>query len=163
MNAIVRGIDVGFGNTKFVTASANGKVDCAHFASLAFFGHTDEVADSMGEKRRTVQVPVDGLFYEVGPDVELAAERFRSRQLHDGYTQTPESRAFTIGALPYMKVQTVDPRDDRNLRGRQEGEQYVRERPDLFQPGEGAPMSATEPEKASRCAEFRKKRRCASR
>ena len=41
MNPIVRAIDVGFGNTKFVTASANGKVDCAHFASLAFFGHTD--------------------------------------------------------------------------------------------------------------------------
>ncbi len=41
MNAIVRAIDVGFGYTKFVTASANGKVDCAHFASLAFFGHTD--------------------------------------------------------------------------------------------------------------------------
>ena len=99
MNPIVRAIDVGFGNTKFVTASANGKVDCAHFASLAFFGHADEVADSMGERRRTVQVSVDGLFYEVGPDVDLAADRFRSRQLHDGCTQTPEYRAFTGGAL----------------------------------------------------------------
>jgi plasmid segregation protein ParM len=73
MNAIVRVSDVGFGNTKFDTASANSKVDCAHFASLAFFGHSGEVADSMGEKCRTVQVPVDGLLYEVGPDVELAA------------------------------------------------------------------------------------------
>ena len=41
MNPIVRAIDVGFGNTKFVTACANGKVDCSHFASLVFFGHTD--------------------------------------------------------------------------------------------------------------------------
>ncbi len=91
MNSIVRAIDVGFGNTKFVTASANGKVDCAHFASLAFFGHTDEAADSMGGKHRTIQVPVDGLFYEVGPEVELAADRFRSRQLHDGCRRRPST------------------------------------------------------------------------
>ncbi len=108
MNAIVRAIDVGFGYTKFVTASASGKVDCGHFSSLAFYGHSDEAEDSMGGKRRTIQVPVDGLFYEVGPDVELAADRFRSRQLHDGYPQTPEYRAFTAGALHYMKVETVD-------------------------------------------------------
>ncbi len=108
MSIVIRAIDVGFGHTKYVTASTDGRVDCAHFPSLAFFGHTDESTDSMGGKRRTVQVPVDGLFYEVGPDVELAADRFRSRQLHDGYTQTPEYRAFTIGALRYMKVDTVD-------------------------------------------------------
>ena len=108
MSAIVRAIDVGFGYTKFVTASTNGKVDCGHFSSLAFYGHSDEAEDSMGGRRRTIQVPVDGLFYEVGPDVELAADRFRSRQLHDGYTQTPEYRAFTTGALHYMKVETVD-------------------------------------------------------
>ena len=36
MNPIGRAIDVGLGNTKRHTASANGKVDSAHFASLAF-------------------------------------------------------------------------------------------------------------------------------
>ena len=108
MSIVVRAIDVGFGHTKYVTASSNGKVDCAHFPSLAYFGHSEESADSMGGRRRTVQVPVDGLLYEVGPDVELAADRFRSRQLHDGYTETAEYRAFTIGALNYMKVETID-------------------------------------------------------
>ena len=34
--------------------------------------------ESMGGRRRTVQVPVDGLLYEVGPDVEFAADRFLS-------------------------------------------------------------------------------------
>jgi plasmid segregation protein ParM len=89
MGIVVRAIDVGFGNTKYVTASAQGQVDCAHFPSLAYFRHDEVPVESMGGRRRTVQVPVDGLLYEVGPDVEFAADRFRSRQLHDGYTQTP--------------------------------------------------------------------------
>ena len=84
MSIVVRAIDVGFGHTKYVTATTNGRVDCTHFPSLAYFGHAEEPVESMGGKRRTVQVPVDGLLYEVGPDVELAADRFRSRQLHDG-------------------------------------------------------------------------------
>ena len=108
MSIVVRAIDVGFGNTKYVAASAGGQVDCGHFPSLAYFAHDEEPVDSMGGKRRTIQVPLDGLFYEVGPDVEFAADRFRSRQLHDGYTETAEYRAFTIGALHYMKVERID-------------------------------------------------------
>ena len=108
MSIVVRAIDVGFGNTKYATASAQGQVDCAHFASLAYFGQDEIPVDSMGGRRRTVQVPVDGLLYEVGPDVEFAADRFRSRQLHDGYTQTAEYRALATGALHFMKVETVD-------------------------------------------------------
>ena len=108
MSIVVRAIDVGFGNTKYVTASAMGRVDCAHFPSLAYLVHDEEPVESMGGKRRTVQVPVDDLRYEVGPDVEFAADRFRSRQLHDGFTETAEYRAFTTAALHYMKVETVD-------------------------------------------------------
>lgn len=107
MNAIVRAIDVGRGNTKFTTQTLAGRVECEHFASLAFFSHTDKSSD-IGGRRRTVAVPVQGLFYEVGPDVELAADRFRMRQLHDHYFETPEYRALTAGALYYMKVNEVD-------------------------------------------------------
>jgi plasmid segregation protein ParM len=107
MNAIVRAIDVGRGNTKFTKQSVLGRVDCDHFPSLAFFSHTDKSSD-IGGGRRTVSVPVEGLYYEVGPDVELAADRFRMRQLHDHYFETPEYRALTTGALHYMKVDEVD-------------------------------------------------------
>jgi plasmid segregation protein ParM len=107
MNAIVRAIDVGRGNTKFTKQSVPGRVECNHFASLAFFSHTDQSND-IGGRRRTVSVPVEGLYYEVGPDVELAADRFRTRQLHDHYFETPEYRALTAGALHYMKVDEVD-------------------------------------------------------
>lgn len=107
MSAIVRAIDVGRGNTKFTKQSTAGRVDCDHFPSLAFFSHADKSND-IGGRRRTVSVPVDSLYYEVGPDVELATDRFRTRQLHDHYFETPEYRALTAGALHYMKVDEVD-------------------------------------------------------
>jgi plasmid segregation protein ParM len=108
MGPTVRAIDVGFGNTKFVTASTAGKVDCSHFPSLAFYSLSDKPGDVIGGRRRTVCIPVDGLYYEVGHDVELAADRFRSRQLHDGYIETAEYRALMAGALSYMKLDRVD-------------------------------------------------------
>ena len=56
MSIVVRAIDVGFGNTKYVTASAQDQVDCAHFASLAYFGQDEIPVDSMGGRRRTTEV-----------------------------------------------------------------------------------------------------------
>ncbi|RTL32483.1 MAG: PRTRC system protein D [Burkholderiales bacterium] len=108
MASIIRAIDVGFGNTKYVTTSAAGKIDCAHFPSIAYFMFGDVNQDAMGTKRRTVAPHVDGLYYEVGPDVELASDRFRGRNLHDGFSETPEYRALLAGALHYMKVDRVD-------------------------------------------------------
>src|SRR4051794_15096480 len=104
MGVIVRAIDVGFGNTKFVTESVDGRVRCSHFPSLAFFSKDARKADDIGGKRRTVSVPVDGLVYEVGPEVELAADRYRGREFHASYTETQEYRALMAGALHYMKV-----------------------------------------------------------
>ena len=53
MSIVVRAIDVGFGNTKYVTASAQGQLDCAHFPSLAYFKHEEDPGEVMGGKRRT--------------------------------------------------------------------------------------------------------------
>jgi plasmid segregation protein ParM len=53
-------------------------------------------------------VKVGGLWYEVGPDVELAADGFVGRNYHDDYMRTPEYRAFTAGALHFMRVDRVD-------------------------------------------------------
>ena len=108
MAPVVRAIDLGFGNTKYVTASSMGKVECRHFPSQAFYTLNAKGIDALGGKRNTVCVPVEGVFYEVGPDVELAAERFRARPLHDGYTETAEYRALMAGALHFMNVDTID-------------------------------------------------------
>ena len=108
MEPIVRAVDVGFGNTKYITTSSPSKMECSHFPSLAFYTLHDKSLDTLGAKRKTVCIPIDGIFYEVGAEVELAADRFRVRPLHDGYTETAEYRALLSGALHYMKVDTID-------------------------------------------------------
>ena len=108
MEAIVRAIDVGFGNTKYVVAAQGGRVECAHFASIAYDSAHDNTGDALGSKRKTVCVPVGGMWYEVGPDVALAADGFVGRNHHDDYMRTHEYRAFTAGALHFMKVDRVD-------------------------------------------------------
>lgn len=108
MRTLVRAIDVGFGNTKYVMASEGGKVECSHFPSVSYFGGVDKGNDAMGGKRRTVNVPIGEIFYTVGPDVELAADRFRPSNQDDEFTATKEYRAFVGGALHFMKVDRVD-------------------------------------------------------
>lgn len=107
MNLVVRAIDVGFGNTKFVTGASGSKVTSASFPSMCVRS-TDEDNAGVGGRRRTVMVPVGGFFYEVGPEVELGAQRHRSRTQHDGFTETHEYKALMAGALHYMKVDKVD-------------------------------------------------------
>lgn len=108
MSLIVRAIDVGFGNTKYVKASAGGRVECAHFPSIAFDSISDAAGEPLGGRRNTVCVPVGDLWYEVSPEVSLAADGFVGRNYHDDYLRTPEYRAFMAGALRLMRVDRVD-------------------------------------------------------
>ena len=48
MSTVVRAIDVGFGTTKFVTTSEEGKVECSHFPSVSYFGGVDKLVDAEG-------------------------------------------------------------------------------------------------------------------
>ena len=108
MTPIVRAIDVGRQNTKYVLAATDERIECALFPSLAFHSTSDPTVDLLGGKRKTVAIPVDGVYYEVGPDVELAADRFRMRLLQDNYMDTREYSALWRGALAFMKVDVVD-------------------------------------------------------
>lgn len=108
MEMIVRAVDVGFGNTKYVTGWAGDDIRCACFPSVAYPSARDLSTVPAAERRKTVAVPIDGLFYEVGPEVSLAAESFRATQLHNRYTETPEYAALLRGALGMMKVGAID-------------------------------------------------------
>ena len=108
METIVRAVDVGFGNTKYVGACAGTDIRCGSFPSVAYPSARDLSAVPAAERRKTVAVPIDGLFYEVGPEVNLAADTFRATQMHDAYTETPEYAALLRGALNLMKVGTID-------------------------------------------------------
>lgn len=108
MEPIVRAVDVGFGNTKYVSGVAGSEIRCASFPSLAYPSARDPTTLPAAERRRTVAVPINGLFYEVGADVKLAADAFRATQLHDRYSETPEYLALLRGALAMMRVGSID-------------------------------------------------------
>ena len=108
MELIVRAVDVGSGNTKFVTAAAGTDIRCASFPSVAYPSSDDTPSWPASERKKTVCIPIGPLFYEVGPDVSLAADTFRAKQLHDEYTETPEYMALLRGALSMMKLSRID-------------------------------------------------------
>lgn len=111
MELIVRSIDVGFGNTKFVTGVGGGRasdIRCASFPSRAYPSPRDPSRALGSEGRRTFAIPIGGLYYEVGPDVMLAADAFRATEIHGDYIDTPQYLALARGALRAMKVRAID-------------------------------------------------------
>ena len=112
MDLIVRAVDVGSGNTKFVTSvvtSASGAdIRCVSFPSVAYPSSDGLPSWPSGDRRKTKFIPIGALFYEVGPEVALAADTFRAKQLHDEYTESPEYMALLRGALGMMKVSHID-------------------------------------------------------
>lgn len=108
MTLTVRAVDVGSGNTKFISAAAGVDVRCLSFPSIAYPSIDGRPGWAVGDRRRTILTPVGSLFYEVGPDVALAADTFRARQLHDDYTLSPEYMALLRGALAMMKLSQID-------------------------------------------------------
>lgn len=105
---IVRAIDVGYGNTKYTLGGERANVRCAHFPSQAYPGLMDQTRDALGGQRKTVAIPLNGLFYEVGPEIALAGNAFRGSHGHDRYIETPEYLALMRAALRYMKVEHID-------------------------------------------------------
>lgn len=108
MDQIVRAIDVGYGQTKFVSGWDGTDVSVSCFPSLAYPHLTDPLESLGADTRKTVLVPLQDRFYEVGPDVHLVSDGFRPSQIHDNYIFTPEYLALTRGALSLMNVETVD-------------------------------------------------------
>jgi plasmid segregation protein ParM len=108
MQYVVRAVDVGFGNTKYVSNVIGNEIRCANFPSIAYPSIREPSTQPGFERRKTVAIPINGLFYEVGPEVELAVGTFRSTQLHDRYTEAPEYLALLRGALAMMKLPVID-------------------------------------------------------
>lgn len=109
MEPIVRAVDVGRGNTKFISGIKNGELRCEMFPSQAHPSEVAVEAEAWGTRRKTVGIPAGGLVYEVGPDVHLAADVFNANVLqHDRYCDTPEYLALLLGALHYMQVDHID-------------------------------------------------------
>lgn len=99
---IVRSLDVGYGNTKFIVDERGG---CRLFASLAPRAETAPSRSAAMQQRHTTVVFVDGQGYEVGPDSILFSE---APLLHRDYIETAQYRALVYGALDAMQVSRLD-------------------------------------------------------
>jgi plasmid segregation protein ParM len=108
MEPIVRAIDVGYGNTKYVVSAERGQVKCAHFPSIAPVASGRDLAAALGRKRKTVEIPSGGLTYEIGPDAGLADDVFSTRNMDNDYLLSPEYLALARGAMHYMRVERID-------------------------------------------------------
>lgn len=105
---IVRAIDVGYGITKFTLGGPRGAAKCMHFPSRAYFTVGDQSGLELGGPRKTVAIPLQGIFYEVGPEINLTADAVPATHGHDRYVETPEYLALMRGALRYMNVPHID-------------------------------------------------------
>ena len=103
---IVRAIDIGYGNTKFITAAHAHGVECALFPSRAPAESRSAMGDDAGLMSRANDiVSVDDVRYEVGPDTRLFDA---PRILHEDYTTAPEYLALYKAALGKMGTEHID-------------------------------------------------------
>jgi len=107
MSSIVRAIDVGHKNVKSVIKTGEAIV-CRVFPACAPVASGRDLSDTLGRKRRTIVVDVDGITYEVGPDASLAGTTVPAHNMDDDYCLSDEYLALVRGALAFMKVVTVD-------------------------------------------------------
>lgn len=106
---VVRAIDVGYGNTKFVSLLTNGDIQCGLFPSLApQASNGPDLAAGLMQRRNTVVVDVDGVKYEVGKDAKLAQDSSHGRILDPEYSMSDPHMALIRGALYYMGQPTID-------------------------------------------------------
>ena len=109
MQHVVRAIDVGFGYTKYVTHVEGNAITCDHFPSLVAASVIDPADRSWGGPRDTIALRVGQMFYEAGPDIDLALGNFRPQLPRtDDYVQSPEYLALLRIAMDYMRVDTID-------------------------------------------------------
>jgi hypothetical protein len=87
-----------------LTSLSGADIRCVSIPSVAHPSSDGLPSWPSGDRRKTMFIPIGALFNEVGPGVALAADTFRARQLHDEYTESPESMALLRGALGMMKV-----------------------------------------------------------
>jgi plasmid segregation protein ParM len=69
MEAIVRAVDVGFGQTNFITGVGGfggGDIRCAGMASLSYTCRRNPATRPAADRRKTIPVPVYSLICEVG-------------------------------------------------------------------------------------------------
>lgn len=99
---VIRAIDVGYGNTKYIASSINGQAVADHFPSIVHRPSDDEDG-SFAESPYIYRVTVEEQVYHVGPGLDAVFEG-GVRTLHENFIETDGYMALVYGALSQMDV-----------------------------------------------------------
>ena len=102
---VIRAVDVGYGNTKYIRNVIDGIAVADHFPSIVNRPSVNK--NSFQESEDIYQVVVNGNTYEVGPGVDAALEG-GVRIMHDNYIETEDYMALLYGAISQMNVDVID-------------------------------------------------------
>lgn len=102
---VIRAVDVGYGNTKYIRDVVDGLAVADHFPSIVNRPNVNR--RSFEESADIYQVMVNGNQYEVGPGIDPALEG-GVRIMHDNYIETEDYMALMYGALSQMNVDIID-------------------------------------------------------
>jgi len=107
---IVRAIDVGYGNTKFIAYHKHGApIQCSIFPSITpHASGGDDLNGGIFQRRNTVKIDIKGVIYEVGKDSRLAQDASYGRALTSDYSLSDAYMALVRGAIFYMGVPHID-------------------------------------------------------
>ncbi|HET9644217.1 MAG TPA: PRTRC system protein D [Burkholderiaceae bacterium] len=105
---IVRAIDVGYRNCKYVEKVDGDRIVCQTFPSIAPVASDRDLGVDRSTRRNTMVVPVGNVRYEVGAEAALAQAADETHNLDDTYVLTDPYLALVRGALRQMRVPRVD-------------------------------------------------------
>lgn len=109
--AVIRSIDVGYGNTKFCFGkSETNALKCRHFPSIASVSSGIDKGAGVMAKRDLIEVFVENNRFLVGKDSldTLSARDDKERTLLNNYIDTPQYLALFRGALYYLAELNID-------------------------------------------------------
>ncbi|MEX3991347.1 PRTRC system protein D [Paraburkholderia sp. EG286A] len=112
MKTPVFAVDVGYGNTKYAYRDVNGAVTSGIFPSLAPLAASRTLSaygESVFPTRKVAKISIEGIEYEVGPDVPITAAYGRTgRALADAYVSTDNYAALLFGAFHFAGVTHIE-------------------------------------------------------
>lgn len=104
MKQIVRAIDVGYGNTKFIKQHVYGRdIECDLYPSFAPLASHNDLSSGVLQRRNTIIVRVNESDYEIGKDSRLALGTSHGRTMDDKFATSDDYLALSIGAMHYME------------------------------------------------------------
>jgi plasmid segregation protein ParM len=102
-------IDIGYGNTKYLSGILNNEMNFGLFPSLTPIAPNLDMSGGMLGRRNTKIIDLDSVRYEIGVDTEMTSNGTdTSRNLNDSYALSEPYHALFLGALSYMEKDHYD-------------------------------------------------------